>query len=298
MLPDEKLAKFRLFQLARGSLLSVNVSHAIADGYSFYYFLSVWAAACRGEPFLMPDHSRSLLTRLAHWYREQRPSEYSNGSADIDLAFPLLKPLIDPTTSRVETLRLDGASLLTEIRNGAGEDTRNKITENSVLTASIWQIYARALSPDVDQIELACPIDFRRISPDLSRSYFGNASAPAIVRLKRAQVLRESIGGLAALISDAIRDCDELTLARYCAAIDDLRARRGLEAINHTALLDPRTGLVVTNVARFPLPPIDFGTGPFIQEFAPTNYAGTAVIVTDKGSTVKVRLSYPELINI
>jgi hypothetical protein len=110
--------------------------------------------------------------------------------------------------------------------------------------------------------------------------------------------LRESIGGLAALISDAIRDCDELTLARYCAAIDDLRARRGLEAIDRTVLLDPRTGLVVTNVARFPLPPIDFGTGPFIQEFAPTNYAGTAVIVTDKGSAVKVRLSYPELISI
>ena len=62
-LPTEKLAKFRLFQLASGSLLSVNVSHAIADGYSFYYFLSSWAAACRGESFPPPDHAPRALNR-------------------------------------------------------------------------------------------------------------------------------------------------------------------------------------------------------------------------------------------
>jgi hypothetical protein len=73
-----------------------------------------------------------------------------------------------------------------------------------------------------------------------------------------------------------------------------LRRARGLDATDRTALIDPRYGLIVTNVARFPLPPIDFGTGPFNEEFTPTNYAGTAVIVSGEASTVKVRLSYPE----
>ena len=64
--------------------------------------------------------------------------------------------------------------------------------------------------------------------------------------------------------------------------------------MNRAALADPRNGLVVTNVARFPLPPIDFGTGPVRQETAAINYAGTAVIFSAEGSIWKVRLAYPK----
>ena len=294
LLPEEKLAKFRLFQLARGSLLSVNVSHAIADGYSFYYFLSSWAAACRGEPFQPPDHSQSLLNRLVRHSRVERTNGNLNDLGELDFSFPFLEVGTDPTTRRVETLRFDGAALLAEARDAADEITRNKITENSVLTALVWQTYARALAAEDGELVLACPIDFRRISSELSPSFFGNASAPALLRLEREQVLAESVTRLAALISDAIRRCDELTLARYNVAIDDLRRARGLDATDRVVLVDPRNGLIVTNVARFPLPPIDFGSGPFKQEFTPINYAGTAVIVSGEGSTVKVRLSFPE----
>ena len=184
---------------------------------------------------------------------------------------------------------------MSEARDAADETNRHKITENSLLTALVWQAYARALSAEAGELVLACPIDFRRISPELSPSFFGNASAPALLRLERKLVLAESVADLAAMISDAIRSCDELTLARYKVAIDNLRRAGGLEATENVALVDPRNGLIVTNVARFPLPPIDFGTGPFIREFTPTNYAGTAVIVGGEGSTVKVRLSLPDL---
>jgi hypothetical protein len=294
-LPTEKLAKFRLFQLASGSLLSVNVSHAIADGYSFYYFLSSWAAACRGESFPPPDHAPRALNRPDRHSPLEREKDNSQGSDELGFSFPFREAVFDPTTRRVETLHFDGASLLSEARDAANETNRHKITENSLLTALVWQAYARALSAEAGELVLACPIDFRRISPELSPSFFGNASAPALVRLERKLVLAESVADLAMMISDAIRSCDELTLARYKVAIDDLRRAGGLEATENVALVDPRNGLIVTNVARFPLPPVDFGTGPFIREFTPTNYAGTAVIVGGEGSTVKVRLSLPDL---
>ena len=280
--------------MARGSLLSVNVSHAIADGYSFYYFLSSWAAACRGESFQLPDHSQSLLNRLVQHSRVERTKGNSSDLSELEFSFPFLEVGTDPTTRRVETLRFDGAAVLAEARDAADEIARNKITENSVLTALVWQTYARALAAEGGELVLACPIDFRRISSELSPSFFGNASAPALLRLEREQVLAEPVTRLAALISDAIRRCDELTLARYIVAIDDLRRARGLDATDRVVLVDPRNGLIVTNVARFPLPPIDFGSGPFKQEFTPINYAGTAVIVSGEDSTVKVRLSLPE----
>jgi polyketide synthase PksN len=294
LLPEEKLAKFRLFQLASGSLLSVNVSHAIADGYSFYYFLSSWAAACRGEYFQPPDHSQRLLNPLFQHSSAELANDHSNGLVEADFFLPFPEAGVDPTTSRVETLRFDGASLVAEARDAADEITRNKITENSLLTALVWQAYARALAAEAGELVLACPIDFRRISSELSPSFFGNASAPALLRLEREQVLTTPVTRLAAMISDAIRSCDERTLARYTIAIDDLRRVQGLDATDRVVLVDPRNGLIVTNVARFPLPPIDFGTGPFKREFTPINYAGTAVIVGDEGSTVKVRLSFPD----
>ena len=296
LLPDEKLAKFRLFQLAGGSLLSVNVSHAIADGYSFYYFLSSWAAACRGESVQPPDHSQRLLNGLGQDARGERPNGDSNSLVEFDFSFPPLEAGFDPTTSRVETLRFDGASLLAEARDTADEITRNKLTENSLLTALVWKAYASALTAESGELMLACPIDFRRISSKLSPSFFGNASAPALLRLERERVLTESVTRLAVMISDAIRSCDEQTLARYSLAIDDVRRTRGIDATERIALVNPRNGLIVTNVARFPLPPVDFGAGPFEREFTPINYAGTAVIVSGEGSTVKVRLSFPELV--
>jgi hypothetical protein len=290
--PEEKLAKFRLFQLPGGSLLSVNVSHAIADGYSFYYFLSSWAAACRGESFSPPDHSKRLPSRLGRHSRLEQANDNSNGLSKVDFRF--LEADIEPTTRRIETLRFDGASLLAEARDAADETTRQKITENSLLTALVWQAYARALTAETGELVLACPIDFRRLSSELSPSFFGNASAPVLLRLERKQVLTESVPRLAALISDTIRSCDERILARYQISIDDLRRTRGLEATARVVLVDPRNGLIVTNVARFPLPSIDFGMGPVKEEFTPINYAGTGVIVSDKGSTVKVRLSLPD----
>jgi hypothetical protein len=91
------------------------------------------------------------------------------------------------------------------------------------------------------------------------------------------------------MITDAVRACDEQTLIRYNGAIDSLRKKKGLDAMHRAALADPRNGLVVTNVARFPLPPVDFGTGPVRQEIAAVNYAGTAVIFSAEGPTWKVR---------
>jgi hypothetical protein len=81
-------------------------------------------------------------------------------------------------------------------------------------------------------------------------------------------------------------------LIRYSAKIEQVRVKHGLAAVDRIGLADPRSGLVVTNVARFPLPPVDFGSGKFAREYTPTNYAGTAVIVSE-GAGIKVRLAYP-----
>ncbi|MDD2708609.1 MAG: SDR family NAD(P)-dependent oxidoreductase [Verrucomicrobiae bacterium] len=292
-LPGEKLARFRLFQLARGSVLSVNMSHAIADGYSFYYFMSAWAAICRGAAFLPPEHARRVLGELVRDYRAKRERRDAGLGGEVEWTIPLLAPDTDPTTDQIETLILDAAALMAEARAGAQGHEAAKLTENSVVTAKLWKLYAQTLPADAGELTLACPVNFRRNSGKLTHAYFGNAATPAIVRRERERVLNDSLASLAAQITDAVRACDESTLLSFNAAIDDLRRGKGLDAMNRAALVDPQRGLIVTNVARFPLPPIDFGSGPFRQEFSAENYAGTAVMISAEGSMFKVRLGYP-----
>ena len=289
LVEGEKLAKFRLIQLKSGSLLNVNVSHAIADGYSYYYFLSAWAAACRGEPFQEPTHSRVLLRDRARAYLKEQADQLSDDGLEPGLRS--LDPEFDPTTEQIETLRIEPEQLIVEARKSVEPDMRGWLTENSVVTALVWQTYARAVGAS-GELTLACPMDFRRIMPELSPSFFGNASAAAILQLTSEEVLNSPIGKLAIRISDSVRRCDALTLIRYSAKIEQLRIKHGLAAVDRIGLADPRNGLVVTNVARFPLPPVDFGSGKFVREFTPTNYAGTAVIVSE-GAGIKVRLAYP-----
>jgi polyketide synthase PksL len=289
LVPDEKLAKFRLVQLKSGSLLNVNVSHAIADGYSYYYFLTAWAAACRGEPFQEPIHARAVLRDKAETYLKEQAHHLPDGELELGPRSP--DPEFDPTTEHIESLQIEPEQLIAEARKVVEPAMRSWLTENSVVTALVWQTYARSLSMTGD-LTLACPMDFRRMIPELSPAFFGNASAPAILRLPSEEVLNLPIGQLAIRISDSIHRCDAVTLIRYSAKIDQLRVKHGLAAVDRMGLVNPRTGLIVTNVARFPLPPVDFGSGKFTREYTPTNYAGTGVIVSE-GAGIKVRLAYP-----
>jgi aryl carrier-like protein len=286
-----RMARFRLHQLDHGSALVVQVSHAVADGYSFYLFLSAWAAACRGEAHAVPDHSRHLLRTLARRL-ERRSARQARVAAAIE-AFAVPPSDADPTTRRVERLTLDPAALVAATRAAAGRIPVEKLSENSVVTAHLWRHYAAALPPSDESLVLACPMNFRRADGVVGPTFFGNASAPVFVRRTREEVRSAEVPVLAAALTDAVRGADERTLAAYHAAMDRVRRAGGPEAVRRLRLADPWGGLVVTNVARFPLPPPDFGPGPAADDVNLVHHAGTAVIVAGPGGTLKARVAYP-----
>jgi aryl carrier-like protein len=286
-----RMARFRLHQLDRGSALVVQVSHAVADGYSFYLFLAAWAAACRGEAHPVPDHSRHLLRTLARRL-ERRAARQARVAAAIE-AFAVPPSDADPTTRRVERLTLDPVALVAAARAAADGIPVEKLSENSVVTAHLWRHYAAALPPGDEALVLACPMNFRRGDGVVGPAFFGNASAPVFVRRTRDEVRAAGIPALAAALTDAVRGADERTLAAYHAAMDRVRRTGGTEAVRRLRLADPWGGLVVTNVARFPLPPPDFGTGAAADDLNLVHHAGTAVIVAGPGGTLKARVAYP-----
>ena len=169
---------------------------------------------------------------MADTYLKEQADHLSDDGLELVQGSP--DPEFDPTTERMETLRIAPEQLVAEVRRSVTPEERSWLTEHSVVTAFVWQTYARVLGV-TGELTLACPMDFRRMMPELSPAFFGNASAPAIVRLASEDVLGLSIGQLAMRISDSIRRCDALTFIRYSAQIEQLRVKHGLTAIDRMA---------------------------------------------------------------
>ncbi|MFC1543567.1 acyltransferase, partial [Candidatus Neomarinimicrobiota bacterium] len=58
---EEPLTRIRLTRTPAGSVLGVSISHAVADGFSYFHFLSAWARHFHGRDFPSPDHRREML---------------------------------------------------------------------------------------------------------------------------------------------------------------------------------------------------------------------------------------------
>ncbi len=65
--PGPPLARFRLTHTPAGSVLGVGLSHAIVDGFSYFYFLSAWSHVFHGREVPPPWLDRGAApARLRH----------------------------------------------------------------------------------------------------------------------------------------------------------------------------------------------------------------------------------------
>ncbi|MGD2217629.1 MAG: acyltransferase, partial [Gemmatimonadales bacterium] len=60
-IPGEPLTRIKLCQTPEGSVLGVSMSHAVGDGFSYFYFLSSWARLFHAGDVIAPSDRRELL---------------------------------------------------------------------------------------------------------------------------------------------------------------------------------------------------------------------------------------------
>lgn len=63
-LEGNPLSKILLTHTPGGSVLGVSISHALADGFSYFHFLSSWARIFHQQQIFPPVHSRELWLLL------------------------------------------------------------------------------------------------------------------------------------------------------------------------------------------------------------------------------------------
>ena len=254
------LARVRLTHTPDGSVLGVGLSHAIADGFSYFYLLSAWSRVFRGRDVPPPALDRSVLA--AGGSEAGAPLDPEGVREACGLFLGGRRPEI-PRDRLRWTRRLFPKSELSALLGPAQAACPVRLSHNDVVAAWLWREHVPAWAPASEATAfLSCPVDVRRLLPGFPATYFGCAVAMARASIERERLETAPLADLARLVRDAVAGVDEVTVRRSLRAIDLLRRQEGLPGLERLHVVHPRAGLLVTNLSRLPVREIEFDAGP------------------------------------
>lgn len=256
----EPLARVLLTHTPDGCVLGVSLSHAVVDGYSYFYFLSSWARLFRGEPFPAPVHAREALIPTVD------PGGPPIGPRELQEESGVFRDALRPEVDR-DHLRWDRHLLsrteLVALHQEVQAASPIRLSHNDTIAAWLWKKYLLQWAGDDPSAEtyVSCPVDFRRLSPAAGANYFGCAVALATPSIPRGELPGASLGELATRVRRAVDAVDAARAERSLLALERLRRREGLGAMEECHVVHPRQGLLLTNLSRLPLADVAFDAG-------------------------------------
>ncbi len=323
----QPVTRIRLTRTPAGDVLGVSLSHAVADGFGYFHFLSSWSRVFRCEPFLPPSHARGLLLPRAGLPPEASPDGPDAPNPPAAPAVPLAAQAAGTAAAAVApdaaTLAADAGlfldaprkalargalrwerhllrredldELLLEARRGAPDAGGGRLSHNDAVAAWLWLTYVASwtAADGPGTTYLSAPVDHRRLLPGFPPAYFGNAVVLASAAIERGDLCRAPLGALAARVRAAVDGVDEPRVRRALHGVDALRRAGGLAALEACHVVHPRRGLLVTNLSRLPVPEIAFDAGPPVAFDILTPAERGAVVLPAPGGGVDVRVCLP-----
>jgi hypothetical protein len=259
---DQPLARIRLTRTPDGSVLGVGLSHAVVDGFSYFYFLSAWSSVFHGRAVPPPWLDRARLGPADGGLLAEEPLGPAEVLEGCGLFQDERRPLI-PRDRLRWTRRVFPRGELSALLAEAQSACPVRLSHNDVVAAWLWRTYvpgwAEAGEPTAF---LSCPVDLRRVLAGLPPTYFGCAVALATAELERERLATATLADLARRVRDAVAGVDEAKARRALLVIDRVRRQSGLAGLERLHVVHPRAGLLVTNLSRLPVREIVFDAGP------------------------------------
>jgi hypothetical protein len=243
-------------------VLGVGLSHAVVDGFSYFYFLAAWSKVFHGRAVPPPWLDRALLGAVDGGL----PPEKALGPAEVLEGCGLFQDERRPAIPRHRLLwtrrvfpRGELRALLAEAQGGCPV----RLSHNDVIAAWLWRTHVAEWALRHEPIAfLSCPVDLRRVLPGFPPTYFGCAVALATASIERERLAGATLADLARRVRDAVAGVDEARARRSLLVIDRLRRQDGLAGLERLHVVHPRAGLLVTNLSRLPAREIVFDAGP------------------------------------
>lgn len=284
------LTRIRLTNTPFGTVLGVSISHAIVDGFSYFYFLSSWAATFHGKSVFPPVHRREMLIPNA-------PDEKKVTKEDIlhesGLFLETKRKSIPRAQLKWESMHFSTNELKERIAE-LQVYTNMRLSFNDIVTSQCAQKYIQQWHEGKDDplTYVSCPVDFRRIYPQFPQTYFGNAVALATTSLPFEKLANLEEHEMAELIRKRISQVDQSHIDRAMKALWTLRDQHDLSIFENMHVMHPVHGFLVTNLSRLPIQDIIFNAGPPIafDILTPAQRGGVVLPARDG---LEVRVCYP-----
>jgi shikimate O-hydroxycinnamoyltransferase len=287
----EPLTKIKLTQTPRGSVLGVSVSHAVADGFSYFHFLSSWSRTFQGKRILSPSHQRELLMpETSDRQKLITPDDILTRCG----FFWAGKRHASPREQIYEERLFISKDTMGKLLAEAEEECGVPLFYNDVITAFLWKKYITKWNEGKNNpvTYVSCPFDYRRVLRILPRTYFGNALCCATASIDYENLVHASLGKLALLIRKAVGQVKEDYVLGSLEALGSLRRQRGLAAMEEIHVMHPQDGLVVTNISRLPVQNLEFDSGT-PTGFQALSSAPRAAAILPAQDGVDIRVYHP-----
>jgi hypothetical protein len=257
----EPLMRARLTQTPESSILAVSMSHALADGFSFFLAMNKWAALARGESVEAPPMVRLLQPSEADVQRAMQALDPQSLLENNNIFLSAERPEIRELPLQ-DQMRLSRATI-TEMVAEAQRDVPQKLRENDVLTAWLWRTYGAEWWPRLNNAEvyMSCPVDVRRQFGEANQSAFGLTICSAAASASFDELKHAPLGELALRIQRSVAAVFADSAPRRIAPFEALRRRHGVSALQGVEPREPERGMLVTNMSRLPLASLDMGHG-------------------------------------
>jgi shikimate O-hydroxycinnamoyltransferase len=290
--PGEPLTRIRLTQTPNGSVLGVSISHSIADGFSYFYFLASWAKIFHGKGIFPPSHQRELLIP-----KQAKKIDVSASELLINTGLFIGEKRKDIQRDQLkwETIGFKSTELKA-IHEDAQKSCDVRLSHNDVIVASLWKKYMAEWNTAKEDhpTYINCPFDYRRMMPDFPKNYFGNAVTLASTELSYNQLMSADPAELAILVRAGIGSINERYILEGLKTLNALTKTEGVLVNERIHVCDPANGLLVTNLSRLPVRDIEFNAGPpkKYEILTPAN-RGAVILPGSDGDGVEVRVCCP-----
>jgi NRPS condensation-like uncharacterized protein len=288
----EPLTKIKLTQTPRGSVLGVCISHAVADGFSYFHFLSSWSRVFQEKRILSPSHQRELL--MPKTSDHQKLITPDDILAQCGFFWGGKRHASSREQIHYEERLLLSKDTMSKLLAEAQKECEVPLFYNDVITAFLWKKYITEWNESGNNptTHVSCPFDYRRVLRILPRTYFGNALCCATASIDYESLVRASLGKLALLIRKAVAQVKQDYVLGSLKTLESLRQQRGLAVMEEIHVLHPQDGLVVTNISRLPVQNLEFGSGT-PAGFQVLNSTQRAAAILPAQDGVDIRVYHP-----
>jgi shikimate O-hydroxycinnamoyltransferase len=285
----EPLISIRLTQTPTGSVLGVSMSHAVADGFSYFYLLSSWARLFHGRQILPPSHERALLDKNEVVKKNISESDVLDSTG---LFLANRRKAFSRDELVWDVVKLD-KEMLTSMLEESQRKVDARLSVNDVVTAMLAKKYISKWNKSGQaDAYISCPVDFRRLIAEFPTNYFGNAVSLATAKLKFEYLMEMPVSELALMIRSKIASVNKAYIDGGMEMLTYLTAEKGVGINEHIHVAHPQSGLLVTNLSRLPIPEVEFNAGPPDAYEILTPAQRGAVVLPDKDG-IQIRICNP-----